>query len=73
LRIQEWSRLELKERTITSSKDHDTLAAVSKPRPRSCTQERSKTRRDSEYFRVQLQPIKVPAHYAFLLITSEAP
>ena len=30
LRIQEWSRLQLKERTITSSKDHDTLAAVSK-------------------------------------------
>ena len=27
------------------------------------------TRRDSAYFSVQLQPIKVPAHYAFLLIT----
>jgi hypothetical protein len=34
---------------------------------------RSKTRRDSAYFRVQLQPIKVPAHYAFLLITDQAP
>jgi len=29
------------------------------------------TRRDSAYFSVQLQPIKVPAHYAFLLITDE--
>ncbi len=29
------------------------------------------TRRDSAYFSVQLQPIKVPAHYAFLLITQE--
>jgi len=30
------------------------------------------TRRDSAYFSVQLQPIKVPAHYAFLLIIGKA-
>jgi hypothetical protein len=32
---------------------------------------RSKIRRDSAYFRVQLQPIKDSAHYAFLLITHQ--